>query len=338
MLDMKKIEEISAGVDGHLRKLESFVGVLREMKLSLDMLRESQESTLRYEVARQSRTIESLVKQLQKMGVPQISDYEQRLSEIKDLLESKEWPKAVENEQLCETEDRARLRANNILEMLVSERLKGKKFLDFGCGQGHTVEAAIQNGAEFALGYDVDLSQCKLPKQQFTDSFETVKSHAPYDIVLIYDVLDHIVQVDPIAALKQAASVLKTSGRIYLCTHPWSSRHGGHLYQQKNCAFLHLVLDEVEATRLYGLQSTHNIKVVKPLETYRYWFQQAGLNVKSEWVQTSDVEDFFLTPSVVRDRLTRHWEDENTMLSHMKIDFVEYSLELAEQASNLQIF
>jgi hypothetical protein len=87
------------------------------------------------------------------------------------------------------------------------------------------------------------------------------------------------------------------------------------------------VLDEIELTRVYGVQSDHNIKVVTPLETYRYWFEQAGFVIKSELPTKTTVEPFFTMPSVINERLKKHWSTD-VIQNYMEIDFVEYIVEL----------
>jgi 2-polyprenyl-3-methyl-5-hydroxy-6-metoxy-1,4-benzoquinol methylase len=323
MMDIQKIQEISIGIDEHLRKLESFIGVLREVKNSLDVMRESHSKSYLYELSKMKKDVADLSEQLKKHGLPQSSEYEKSLSEIRAIANSNEWPLAVNPEYICRSEEKAQDRANNILDIVVGEHLRGKKFLDFGCGKGHTIKSALIREASVAMGYDLNISQTNA---NFTNDFKVVRESAPYDVILIHDVLDHIMQIDPIEALKQVGSVLANGGRVYVKNHPWSSRHGGHLYMNTNLAFLHLILDDIELTRIYGIPSDHNIKVVTPLETYRYWFEQAGFVIKSELPTKTTVEPFFTTPSVINERLRKHWNTD-VIQNYMEIDFVEYIVE-----------
>jgi hypothetical protein len=162
-----------------------------------------------------------------------------------------------------------------------------------------------------------------------------VAKHAPYDVILVHDVLDHITVIDPITALKQIRSVLHQSGKVYVRTHPWSSRHGGHLYKQINKAFLHLILDDVELTRVGGWTCEHNIRVIRPLPTYQHWFHQAGFQIKSEMPVRRKVEDLFLQPSHIHSRLVDLWGKEEEVEPNLEIELVEYIL---EANSNQQIF
>lgn len=327
MLDLQRIMEISQGVDEHLRKLEAFLPVLRGIKASLDELRLAQERNYMHELQKLKQDVGDVVEQLKKRGLPHADKYERELHEIRQKTEDQEWPQAVPHHMICDNEDKEGLRAEAILDLLVGEHLKDKSFLDYGCGHGHVVVKATERATRQAIGYDVDGSKFKFHAPDFTTDFEYVKSKAPYDVVLMHDVLDHIVLIDPIQALSQARSVMSRNGRLYVRNHPWCSRHGGHLYQRKNKAFLHLVFDQVELTRIGGFESEPNVRVLTPLETYRYWFSQAGFKIVSEIPVKDKVEEFFLNPSAINTRIRKHFPDPHTMVNYLEISFVEYVLE-----------
>ncbi len=336
-MDMKEIKEIAVGLDEHLRKIESYVPILYKVKASLDAAINSQNEKLFYEIEKLKKDVHNLSEQLKKHGLHQPNNYEKQLQESRDLLNSSEWPNAVDPEMICDdNEEKQNQRAESILDLLISERLKGKKFLDFGCGNGNTIPQAQIREAEFVLGYDVKFEDLKFPITDFTTNFVDVRSKGPYDIVLVHDVLDHIVLIDPIQALRQIHSILSMKGRVYIRNHPWSSRHGGHLYSKLNKAFIHLAFDETELVRINGLQCDPNIRITNPLETYRYWFDQAGFKIVSEIAIRDEVEHFFLKPSVINDRISKNFEDKDSMKDCLSISFVEYILEPIK--SNQQIF
>jgi SAM-dependent methyltransferase len=327
MIDLQKIEEISKGVDEHLRKLEAFTKLLRDIKASLDEIRLAQERNYFYELQQVKRDLHEVSEQLKKHGLPHSSKYEKELSEIRMLLDAPAWPIAVDSQAICDDNTKVEVRANSILDLLVGEHMKNKRFLDFGCGSGHTVIQAKKRETKLALGYDIDLSNCKFSTSDFTNNFAEVRKKAPFDIILLHDVLDHAAQIDPIAIMRQVKEVIAPNGRVYVRNHPWSSRHGGHLYLQKNRAFMHLIFDTVELSRIGGFSPEFNVGVVTPLETYRFWFAESGFNIITEIPIKDKVEDFFLNPSIVNDRLKKHFTQPEVMINHLEISFIEYVLE-----------
>lgn len=334
---MKRIDAIAYDIEAHLRKLESFIGILKEVKESIISLKETQERMMLYEQSNLKRDLVEITNNLKKYGLPAASEYEKILFEIKALTEDISWPMAIDASLLCTTEEQIQKRADAVLDLLVAENLRGKRFLDYGCGKGHTIPAALKREASLVMGYDL-IDEFLFDKQNFSSNFDVIKNNAPYDVVLLHDVLDHIQVLDPVQAIIQAASVLAPNGRMYIRNHPWSSRHGGHVYLQKNLAFIHLVLDEVELTRCFGIQPDHVLKISQPLETYRHWFKQANLIVKNEFIIKTEVEPFFKNKQIIVDKLNRIWNANEVIESYMEIDFVEYILEPSERYKNQNFF
>jgi len=337
MLTIEKINELTNGIEYHLRQLEGFMKDLREIKTSLDEIKNAKENEYLWELQKIKADVSLLRSELTKRGLPNIGKYETDFAQIKDMIEKEEWPIAVDPMVICTDDEKIKMRADSILNLVVGERLQNKKFLDYGCGTGHVISQAAQGGSK-SLGYDIDGSKFQFDPSLFTKDFEEVKRNAPFDIILLHDVLDHIQNINPIEALMQAKSVLAPEGRIYIRNHPWSSKHGGHLYEQINKAYLHLIMDEVELVRMGGFSCQHNIKVITPIETYNYWLSEAGLKITSEIPTKSDVPSFFKGPSAIQEKLVNVWGgDESAMLANMEIEFVEYVVESNEN-SNQKIF
>lgn len=323
---MQKISEIAAGIHHDIEKLDSLSSLLKNIDRTLQIFIKNDEKERLYEYDKLRQEVVSLNNQLKLRGLPEANTYEKELETIKEILNSNDWPEAVYASLICDSEEKSKLRAEQILDQFVCEHLIGKKLLDYGCGDGFIVIKAKEREVKYALGYDLLSNNVKIPQEDFTSNFNVVSSNGPYDIILVNDVLDHITGMSPIEALIQIKSVLSPKGRVYVRNHPWSSRHGGHLYLQKNKAFAHLVLDEIELARVCGIESDHNIKVVKPLETYPYWFEQSGFKIIEENPIIEEVENFFQEPSIINDRICKQI-NKQTMLNQMKISFVEYVLE-----------
>lgn len=268
-----------------------------------------------------------------KPPTPQAPDW----PEVERLLESDEWPEAVFAAQITDenSERDKEDRAEGIADILLPP-MRGKKFLDFGCGEGH-VAKHVSKEASLSVGYDPQ----RPPKSQLaweesqgslllTTDFQKVKNSGPYDVILLYDVVDHVVGASAAEVLSKAAEVLAENGKVFLRCHPWCGRHGGHLYRKINKAFVHLVLSDDEL-RSKGVTPEHNTKVIKPLVAYAEAIKASGLAQESEpEVDSQEVEVFFKETPAIRERILRHWGvsswDTDPPAFQMSQCFVDYVL------------
>ena len=188
---------------------------------------------------------------------------------LSQMLKGPRWPKAIPDHFICDptSEDAKLKRGQDILRYFIQGNLQGQKFLDFGCGEGHVARCA-STATKKAVGYDVsaapnweDTSGALL-----TTSLEKVKDLAPYDTILLYDVLDHA--KSPVDVLQTVRSLGRPGTLVHCHCHPWCGRHGGHLYHTINKAFVHLIFTEEELERLgYEVDATQ--RVISPQVTYQ---------------------------------------------------------------------
>lgn len=233
---------------------------------------------------------------------------------LKQLLESNSWPDAVFHSQIADenSENDKEERAEGICDIMLPS-LSNKKFLDFGCGDGH-VANRISKQNNFAVGYDIE----KKPNSRFlweelndnfllTTKFEKVKENGPYDVILLYDVIDHTQNESNLELLSKVKSILTKSGRIYVRCHPWSSRHGGHVYKKINKAFAHLVFTE-EELKILNVNLDFNHKVIFPIKTYRELFENSGLEIENQEIDSQEVERFFEENPLVKQRILKSFD------------------------------
>jgi len=161
-----------------------------------------------------------------------------------------------------------------------------------------------------SVGYDIkkqNWDKLKSERLTLTNSWSLVESLGPFDVILVNDVLDHT--KDPKEELSKIQSVKKPqTGKVVLRLHPWSSRHGTHIYKQLNKAYLHLVFTEEELISM-GLEETRTLRILDPINAYKKMIKEAGFSIIKENVTTHPIEMFFThTPEVLR-RIKSKWKN-----------------------------
>lgn len=326
-MDLERINFLLTETDRHLVGIQTMIPLLREIKDELQQIRVQMFAN--HELHELSGKIDLLLN-------PESNSYKEEYSKLMEIID--EWPRAISPDLICQedSEPDKEYRAESIIEFVITDYLKDMKFLDFGCGEGHVVSAAAAVGASVAVGYD--LMNHGWDRWDQSDNFlfyessgsggiHQLNAHAPYDVILLYDMLDHMdtTNVSQEDVLKVLSTVLAPEGKIYVHCHPWCSRHGTHLYESGfNKAFAHLVLDEVELVRLGGYNNKGTSPITYPLTTYRGWFEKAGLKIVSEQVTTEKIEDFFFNQEIWK-RISSKWNGDDPT-EHLKISSVDYVL------------
>lgn len=128
------------------------------------------------------------------------------------LTHSSEWPDAVDRNLICQTKEDYISKAKGILDFLIDEELEKKNFFDY-------------NGFTNYIASDYGF---------------VCKPHKKFDVILLYDVVDHI--ENPFSFINEIQNKLASSGKVFIRCHPWSSRHADH--DLRNKAYLHLIENE----------------------------------------------------------------------------------------------
>ena len=251
---------------------------------------------------------------------------------LKELLRSTDWPVAVNQNLIADPDsesDRVS-RANGILDFVVKKNVAGLKLLDFGCGDGYCPRVACDRGAALSVGYDVKEDPTwdnSRPKAHLTTDFGFVKENGPYDVVVLFDVIDHVGNGAAKKILSSAKSVLAPGGQMFLRCHPFTSRHATHLYRKINKAYLHLVFTPAELAELVP-DGDHGqgLKVVTPIKLYNELLAAAGLKIVRRKDFTEKVEPFFQNTKLVRDRILATTGMKRFPEFQMSVQFIDYVL------------
>ena len=234
------------------------------------------------------------------------------LVNLKNLLNANEWPKAVDSNLICDvdSDDDKLSRAEGILELIIERNLQNKSFLDFGCGEGHVPLKSLAQEPIKAVGYDIEKNATwdtfeKNEKLLLTTDMKEVEKFAPYDVILLYDVLDHM-ESGQVEILTKVKELLADGGAVYVRFHPYCSRHALHLYHDINKAYIHLIFTEKELTDL-GYKVEPNAKVVHPIVEYGKWIKEAGLITSHSNTLRERVEPFFGKNKAIKERVRLHF-------------------------------
>ncbi len=264
--------------------------------------------------------------------------------ELVDLLNSNDWPTAVDPSLICDanSDQDKEDRAEGILDLIIDVHLENLKFLDFGCGEGHVVNRSRTQKPKISVGYDVqEFDKWKSWEKDdaaiYTTNWDEVKTLAPYNVVLVYDVIDHMTcsYEKLVERLKTIKEMLATNGKVFVRCHPWCSRHGTHLYQKLNKAYVHMVFSDHELEKLGYIQEKTR-KVIHPLHEYGQLFAAAGLKIVSGPFQVIEKpEPFFSNNPLIAARIkakynNSHWETlksgKEFPVFPMENQFVDYVL------------
>lgn len=247
---------------------------------------------------------------------------------LRRLLYSDAWPEAVKSDLICQLDDRESQidRAQGILDIIIQENLKGLKFLDFGCSYGY-VPYLVSQQESFAVAYDIEAFESWSKFEQSsnfiaTTDFATVDSNGPYDVILLFDVLDHV--EEPETVLRQVHSLLKENGRVYVRCHPFMSKTATHLYYELNKAYIHLIFTD-EELKLLTQGGLPTKKIIYPLATYRELFELCSFVYKNEHIIDEEVSSFFKNPRIVQ-RILDNTGHKNFPEFQMSQQFISYKI------------
>jgi 2-polyprenyl-3-methyl-5-hydroxy-6-metoxy-1,4-benzoquinol methylase len=271
------------------------------------------------------------------LSVPvQAQDDMGSFDKLKQALESDKWPEAVNKNLICDPKseiDKVE-RGRGVVELLIEENLNGTKFLDYGCGEGYCTFYASEKNPAIAVGYDVKEQNWQhfqtKPNLVFTANKGVVADNGPYDVILLFDVIDHLDGASPTDILKEVASLLTPNGKIYMRTHPFTARHATHLYHDCNKAFAHLVFTEEELKELVpeAQYVEPNAGVTTPLATYAKCLDEAKLTVVHRREIKDKVENFFKIPKIA-ERIMKKTKTQKLPEFQMSIQFIDYILKKA---------
>lgn len=257
-------------------------------------------------------------------------------TELRFLLKNDEWSEAVSPDSIATNDGEHFHKAAIVLKNLVTSDMFQKTILDFGCKDGYLAYVACNlYQAKRVVGYDTkDFGWEKFEQQNtltYTTDWKKVCENK-YDIIILHDVIDHYPEFEKV--FEQIKEIKKEDTKIFVRCHPWTSRHGAHLHQQINKAFMHLIFSEDELSRM-GYEITNTHQLLNPTESYKNLFKNSGLTVLKENKTTRDVEYFFVNNPAILRRIKEKWKNSTCEelasgtkfpQEYLEIEFIDYTL------------
>lgn len=252
---------------------------------------------------------------------------------LKSIVLEPSYPEAVDPSLICNTSDENDKieRATNIVEIYIEEFIENKSLLDFGCGEGHVALAALDKNPSIVKGYDIKSENFskkiteEKPNLLTSDWNEIAKEK--YDVILMYDVFDHLENEDSVEVMKKIKSVLNPDGKIYARMHPFISRHATHYYHTLNKAFVHLIFSPEELEQITGVKpEIHINKVFYPYRFYNEVFKKAKINTISSNTIENEVEPYFKENKMLMDHITKKFNFHDVPLHQMSMSFIDFVL------------
>lgn len=246
------------------------------------------------------------------------------LTELRYEIKKPEWPEA---ENLTIQHHQKILKT---MGELISIPIRNKNLLDFG--SCHTDLAKIAKNkfeAKTVVVFDCDLCQkhetsLTDPNIISTDNFRIVEQSAPYDIIVINDVLDHTEK--PVYWLKRLNQLLvKNTGRIFIRVHPWTSRNGTHLSEQINKAYLHLIFSDDELATL-GVTNKFTRKIIDDIESYKRYFEESSLKMLNHKIYKKSIDLALLQNKVIIERIKNNTNIQDNLFEKLEIEFIDFEL------------
>jgi|19_taG_2_1085344.scaffolds.fasta_scaffold00473_11 hypothetical protein len=249
-------------------------------------------------------------------------DIEFKPTALPHLVHSSLWPNSVNSNLIVGEKDTQKkiIRATSIIRSFITVEMKDRKFLDFGSGDATCKKAAVEANAAIAIAYDLNKND------GVSTSWTGVKESGPFNIVLLYDVIDHMVNakgelldVDGIIeVMKEIKGSCTPDCKLYIRCHPWTSRHGTHCYLKSNKAYSHYLSPEYDCLP--------TIKITAPIATYEHIFKSAGYKVIKKQPIEQPVEPIFQT-TAFKDFI-KHFSKRNAWMYQkvMSFTFIDFEL------------
>jgi len=181
---------------------------------------------------------------------------------------------------------------NLFLYNFALEYIKKKKVLDVGTGYGFGANYILQNGAKQVLGIDIDKGAITFAKKTFKkkhldfqimDATEMILPKKFYDVILVFDVIEHLPSDKHLVFLRKIKEFLVNRGILLISTpnklisspNQKTSGNPHHLKEYTPGELKKVIKKFFPETKIFGIKiinEEYNKKVDKLGRKFRYVF------------------------------------------------------------------
>ncbi len=138
-----------------------------------------------------------------------------------------------------------------------SEKVKNKRVLDYGCGDGFQSVALAKAGAQQVLGVEIEANrrahgEALASREGVGNVAFAERVSGQFDMVISLNAMEHF--VSPAENLREMKEALAPGGRIYLSFGPlWMAPYGHHMHFFTRAPWINLVFSERTVFRVRSL-------------------------------------------------------------------------------------
>ncbi|WP_428409477.1 class I SAM-dependent methyltransferase [Hyphococcus sp.] len=129
-----------------------------------------------------------------------------------------------------------------------AEKAKGKRVLDYGCGDGFQSVALAKAGAQQVLGVEIEANrrahgEALASKEGVRNVAFAERVSGKFDIVISLNAMEHF--ISPEENLREMRQALAPGGRIYVSFGPlWMAPYGHHMHFFTRAPWINLLFSE----------------------------------------------------------------------------------------------